>query len=220
MLKTAIFDLDGLLVYSEPLWEEAELNVIDKLNLKIDKSKSAQTTGLRVDEVVEYWNRAFNLGFNEAKIHDIANDIMDEVIQLIKEKGYLMPGVEKVLELTKNKFGKIALASSSYERVIHAEIQHFNIQDYFDVIHSAQNETYGKPHPAVYINTAKQLNVAPTKCLAFEDSINGTLAAKAAKMTCVSVPAKEDYNKKQFGITNYKLNSLEDFSFEILKDTH
>lgn len=60
------------------------------------------------------------------------------------------------------------------------------------MVHSAEAEPYGKPHPAVYLSTAARLGVAPARCLALEDSLNGLIAAKAARMRCVAVPERPD----------------------------
>jgi HAD superfamily hydrolase (TIGR01509 family) len=72
----------------------------------------------------------------------------------------------------------LAIASSSSESIIKAVLDRLGIQDHFSVIYSAEHEPYGKPHPGVYLTTAKKLGVKPTECLAFEDSLNGVLVSR------------------------------------------
>jgi sugar-phosphatase len=116
---------------------------------------------------------------------------------------------------------KLALASSSFLRIINAVIKRLKLGKYFSIVHSAEFEEYGKPHPAIYINSAKQLGVAPTQCLAFEDSFNGLVAARAARMKAVAVPEQEHYHLPKFEIAHLKLNTLKAFGpdhLTLLKD--
>ena len=106
---------------------------------------------------------------------------------------------------------KVALASSSAYRVIRAVVERLGLADAFDLIYSAEEEEYGKPHPGVYLTTAHRLGVAPTRCLAVEDSLNGVLAAKAARMKCVAIPEAEARHDPRFAIADTVLDSLNGF---------
>ena len=85
----------------------------------------------------------------------------------------------------------------------------------FEKIYSAQEEEYGKPHPAVYISAAKRLNVAPVECLAIEDSFNGVLAAKAAKMKCIAIPYEGVRHDRRFAIADVSLDSLMQIDLDV-----
>jgi sugar-phosphatase len=106
---------------------------------------------------------------------------------------------------------KMALASSSPMMLIDTFLEKFEIQSFFKVKHSAEFEEYGKPHPGVYITTAKKLGVHPSLCLAFEDSFNGLLAAKSAMMKAVVVPDSGHFPEERFAIADLKIRSLEEF---------
>jgi len=82
------------------------------------------------------------------------------------------------------------------------------LADAFDVIHSAEDEDNGKPHPAIYLTTAAKLGVAPTTCLAFEDSVNGMVAAKAARMRCVAAPMPSARRDPEWGLADRVVGSL------------
>ena len=102
----------------------------------------------------------------------------------------------------------MAVASSSALRLIKATVNKLKLEDYFTLLVSAEHETHGKPHPAVFMRTAETLRVQPDRCLVIEDSFNGLLAAKAARMKCVVVPYPEDFNNPKLAIADWKLNSL------------
>jgi mannitol-1-/sugar-/sorbitol-6-/2-deoxyglucose-6-phosphatase len=91
-------------------------------------------------------------------------------------------------------------------------VSHFGIGGMFNVIRSSEHEKYGKTHPAVFLTTAEALHTAPVNCLVFEDSFNGLIAAKAARMKCVAVPAENHFLNPKFDIADLKLRSLEQFN--------
>jgi sugar-phosphatase len=119
-----------------------------------------------------------------------------------------MPGVYEVLEECRLAGYKMAIASSSAMRLIEAVVNKLNIRNYFNVTWSAEYEPYGKPHPGIFLSTAKLLGVMPEQCVVLEDAINGVLAAKAAKMPCIAVPEEATYDDPRFAIADKKIKSL------------
>ncbi|GAB4367372.1 MAG: hexitol phosphatase HxpB [Calditrichia bacterium] len=204
--------MDGLLIDSEPFWQEAEIEAFRKVNLQLTPENCRETTGFCINEVVDYWYRL--RGWSGMSQQEMVEEIVSRVIQLIKEKGKLKPGVEKAIAFVKNLGVKTALASSSNYRIIKTTLEKFNLTSQFDVIHSAEEEDFGKPHPAVYLSTSRKLAVPPDACLAIEDSLPGVIAAKAARMKCIAVPERED---KRFIIADIQLSSLEELNMDIWK---
>jgi sugar-phosphatase len=133
-------------------------------------------------------------------------------MQLVQEQGVSLDGADELLEFFRSHSIPIALASSSPMRLINAVLQKLCMRAVFSVIHSAKREEYGKPHPAVFLSTAKKLRVNPAHCLVFEDSFNGLIAAKAALMKTVVIPIEAQWNEKRFDIADLKLRSLTKFS--------
>jgi len=110
----------------------------------------------------------------------------------------------------------MAIASSSSMKIIGNVVQKLEIAEYFAVIHSAEFESYGKPHPQVFISTAQKLKVNPEECLVFEDSKHGMIAALAARMKVIVIPEKKDLNATWHTISTMKLKSLSDFNLNLL----
>ncbi len=207
MIMAVIFDMDGLLIDSEPLWQEAEIAAFQKVDTHLTIENCKETTGMRTDEVVEYWYQ--HRPWRGMSRSEMVEEITDNVIRLILERGKFKTGAEKAITLVKKQDARTALASSSNYRIIRAVLQKFNLSKEFEVIHSAQEEDYGKPHPAVYLTTSRKLNLPPESCLAIEDSLVGVIAAKAAKMTCLAVPEIAD---DRFVLADMQLRSLEELN--------
>jgi len=213
MIKAVIYDMDGLIIDSEPLWQEAEISVFKSININLTKEDCMKVMGMRTDEVVDYWFRRFP--WEAPSKTEITSAIVRELIRLIKEKGKLMEGVKESLDFVRSMDVKIALASSSSYEIINAVLEKFGLMKEFEEVYSAQEEEYGKPHPAVYISAAKRLDVAPVECLAIEDSLNGILAAKAAKMKCIAIPYEGVRHDRRFAIADVKLDSLRQIDSEV-----
>lgn len=206
--------MDGLLVDSEPYWKIAEKICFGRLGLDLNDEMLRQVMGFRLAEVVEHWYNYQPWG--EKNFEAVEADVLQTVKQLIMENADALPGVIQTLELCKTNGYKIALASSSAMSLINVVVDKLNIRHYFDLLVSAEFEPYGKPHPSVFLTTAQKLNVLPTECLVFEDSINGMIAAKAARMKCIVVPEAEKQQELYWQLANFQLNSLLDFKIEML----
>src|SRR3989338_6392131 len=205
--QAIIFDMDGLLVDSEPLWFEAEKKVFRKVGINLDEKMILQTKGRRVDEVVDYWHKL--RGWESPSKEAVTNESLGTVISLVEKNGRLLAGALQAIELARALVDKVCLASSSHIALIHAVLKKFKLPA-FDCVHSAESELKGKPDPAVYLTTCKRINVDPKNCLAFEDSVFGLMAAKSAGMYCIAVPAFEEKNDVRFKEADLILNSLEE----------
>jgi len=205
-----IYDMDGLIINTEPFWREAEIKVFGTVGLQLTDADCIETTGFRFDEVVDYWwQRQPWQGKSKQQIHD---EVIDEMEKYITHHAIEMEGVRESLAYFKASGIRIALASSSAMRLIKATVTKLGIEDYFELLVSAEHETYGKPHPAVFLRTAETLKVSPHKCLVLEDSFYGLLAAKAAKMKCILVPDAIHYDDPRFAIADWKLKTLKDLN--------
>lgn len=203
-----IYDMDGLIIDSEPFWRQSEIKVFNTVGLQLTEDDCKVTTGFRFDEVVDYWHyRKPWTNKSKAQVHD---EVLDEMENAITHHALAMPGVLNSLDYFKSKGMRMALASSSAMRLIKATVNRLNIESYFELLVSAEHETYGKPHPAVFIRTADTLSARHERCLVIEDSFNGILAAKSARMKCLAVPDPAHYDDPRLAIADWKLPSLQD----------
>lgn len=206
MLRALIFDMDGVLIDSEPFWHEAEMAGFALAGLRLTRDDCLQTTGLRVDAVVDHWfSRA---PWTAPSPGEVEAAIVRRVIELVGERGALKPGVHRALDFAERAGLRTALASSSPSAIIASVLEKFELRPRFEVVHSAEGEPHGKPHPGVYLHTAEKLGVRPEECAAVEDSPNGALAAKAARMACVAVPEPALRGHRFFAIADAVIESL------------
>lgn len=204
--KAVIFDMDGLLIDSEPYWKIAEKKIFGELGLQLDDALLRQVMGFRLSEVVKHW---YNYQpWSNPDFTKTEEDVLNCVMELIANHAQTLPGVQTLLSYLHEQKIPMAIASSSAMRLIEAVVDKLNIRHYFQLLWSAEYESYGKPHPGIFITTAQKLGVEPTQCLVFEDSVNGVIAAKAARMMCIAVPEEATFVDGRFAIADLKVTSL------------
>jgi sugar-phosphatase len=208
--------MDGVLIDSEPLWKIAMEAVFSELGSTLQKSDFQKTVGLRIDEVIHFWNLHESWGIeNEEAIQE---KIISKMEELIAANAQPLPGVIETLTFLKSKGLKIGLATSSSSRLIRIVLKELIIADFFDFTHSAETEDYGKPHPAVYLTVAQKLGVAPTKCLVIEDSLNGVISGLAAKMKVVCIPEKTHFPNPKLALADFNFETMNEMLQEISVD--
>ncbi len=187
-LEAVIYDLDGLLIDSEPCWVQAEMEILGALGVPLTTELCLETTGLRMDEAVGYWFARHPWTGLAPEL--VVQRVVTRVLALLAERAPLKPGVHESLEVVRGAGLRAALASSSPLALIEGVLERFGLRGTFEQVVSAEGERFGKPHPGVYLTTAARLGVAPAACLALEDSVNGVLAATSAGMRCIAVPER------------------------------
>ena len=213
---TVIFDMDGLLIDSEPLWKEAAEELFATYGIELSDKQYATTTGLRTREFLNFWFRYFKLPAKQ--MEDAERIVVSRVTELVKQKGQPMPGVPYIFEFFKDRGFTIGLATSSAPVLIEVVTEILGIDADLGAVSSADELSYGKPHPEVYLNCAKKLSALPWQCICFEDSFNGMIAAKAAGMKCVVIPAPPENDRPVWAAADLKLMSLNDFTELSLMD--
>ena len=212
-LNTVIFDMDGLLIDSEPLWNEAATEVFAQYGKKLTTQEFEQTTGLRTSEFVSWWLRDYK--FDNTELEKVGGKIIRGVIERVETRGQPLPGIQHIINFFHERKFKIGLATSSPLSLVEVVCKRLGIGEYIHVKTSAEHLEYGKPHPQVYLNCAAELQSSPLQCICFEDSVNGMISAKAARMKVVVVPEEARLNDPKFGLADVKLRSLEEFDEEI-----
>jgi len=213
-MRAAIFDMDGVLIDSEPLWRRAEKEVFGSVGIALTKEMCLGTMGLRLDEVVAYWYQRFP--WTGKSLQQVEEEVLSAMHKLISEEGKALRGVHETLERLQGADLMLAIASSSPLSLIEAVVNTLGIRAFFQALCSADEDEFGKPHPAVYLRTADRLAVDPRECLVFEDSPLGVRSAKSAGMTVVAVPAAGQYDDPRFHEADFKVRSLPEFSFDMM----
>lgn len=201
-----IYDMDGVLTDSEPLWKIAMEDVFKSVGCPLTKEDFQKTVGLRIDEVIAYWYHV--APWQNATPKEVENAIIRRMIELLSERATPLPGVLESLEFFASKGLKIGLATSSYQVLIDCILDTLQIRKFFQTVHSAEYELFGKPHPAVYLTAAKNLGLDPRRCLVIEDSLNGIISGKAARMTVVCIPEKTHHPEPKLILADTRFENL------------
>ncbi|MEZ5227592.1 MAG: hexitol phosphatase HxpB [Acidimicrobiales bacterium] len=206
-LAAALFDMDGLLTESESRWRIAEREAAAALGLPLTDDDFELTMGVRMADVAKRWFE-WHPWDGGPSTHEVAAMVVDRVVELTAG-AVALPGVVDALDLVAERGLRVALCSSSDQRLIDATLAALDLTDRFEVIHSAEFDPHGKPHPEPYLATARQLGVDPQHCVVFEDAVSGCVSGKAAGMAVIAVPAPHLRGTASFGFADIVLESLE-----------
>jgi HAD superfamily hydrolase (TIGR01509 family) len=185
MIKAILFDLDGLLVDSEPhslaSWEA----ILEERGVKLDQSTIDSILGQRIDATARTLIDKYHLPDTAQALADAKTEY-----QITHLAGNVkpMPGLFELLDEIERLGLKQAIASSGIRRYVEAVLRVNGLLDRFSFVITGDQVAHGKPAPDVFLAAARALNVEPSDCLVLEDAPNGVQAAKAAGMTCIAVP--------------------------------
>jgi beta-phosphoglucomutase-like phosphatase (HAD superfamily) len=214
-IEAVVFDMDGVLVDSEPIWRAVEREVFAGVGIEVTEEDLLETMGVRVADVVERWHRRHP--WDEPSRREIAETIVERVAGAIERDGALNQEAARAIDYVGGLGLQLALASGSPMRLIRAVLSLGGLADRFEVVLTAEDEEHGKPDPAVYRSAAHELGVPPERCLAVEDSVNGVRSAKAAGMVCVAIPVSGVTHG--FEGADLVLGSIEEFDERIWAST-
>ena len=210
--QAIIFDLDGLLVESEPVWLQAETDYVASLGYVYTDDLRASIVGLRLDAMMDLWRDYYGL---EQSMDELISGLTDLFVSMIPGQVRAKPGAGELVNFVYAQRIPTAIASSSPQIVIDTTVESQGWGDIFSCRCSADDVALGKPAPDVYLAAARTLNVAPADCLALEDSPAGSRAAVAAGMTCYAVPDPTHSTNAAFkDITPHVYNDL----YQVLAD--
>lgn len=185
MIEAIIFDMDGVLVDSEPFHIEIEKRQFERNKLIVSAEEHLNYMGMASDIM---WRTVVNKHQLNIPVEELIDQNRTESIRYFSELTTIpvMPGLIELLEILKRKNYPMAVASSSFPEIIELILKKTELRDYFRVVVSSQEAGKSKPEPDVFLLAAKKLGVPPTNCIVIEDSFNGIAAAHAANMHCVA----------------------------------
>ncbi len=213
MIKGVIFDLDGVIVNTEPLHELCEKQILKRYNVRVSKEIFEKIKGLSDVDAFRFYISHFKIDEHPSLLIDKKKQLY---IKLLKRKARLYPGFKTLAKQCKQKF-KIGLATSSSKQNVHILLKHFDIKQYFDALVTAEDVRLTKPYPDPYLKIAEKLHIKPNQCLVIEDSIHGITAAKTAGAKCIAVSTTFSKKKLQETSVDGVVGSLCDLSLEKIK---
>ncbi len=213
MIQAVIMDMDGLLVDSEPIWQEVAIDVFQAINVPLTVEICQQATGLGTTEFVKFMYQKFP--WENKTLQSVGEEILKIAHHRIGTTAVEMPGATNLVRYFHSLGIPLAVASASPMDIIETVLIRLGIRPYFTLWHSALLEKRNKPYPDVYLGAAKLLGVDPSACLAFEDSGNGLRSALAAGMRTVAVPAAYEFDDPKFDGATLKIRSLHSFDDNI-----
>jgi HAD superfamily hydrolase (TIGR01509 family) len=198
-IRAIFFDMDGVLVFSEPFWREAEHKIFkEKFNIELTEDDVNQSTGLKTTEVVTMHMTKY--GFT-CDVIMIGHEIEKEVVRLVYERGEPMEGLKELTDWIKEKGWRRCLVTSSSQYVYEHIVKFVGLETFFERKFTAYDEEWGKPNPAVYHSAINYLGLPKENIIVIEDSMNGVKAAHAAGLKILGLP--EEHNR-----TNELYNSM------------
>lgn len=186
MIKAVIFDMDGVIIDSEPLHYKVFMDYMkSKFDLIISDEEYNQFIGTTNHHMYSTLKERYNLeGDVMSIIEEYENKCIEHLLSSKTEKP--IHGVDVLVKNLHHNKIKLALASSSPKKTINIVLERFDMQQFFDVLVSGEEVENSKPAPDIFLQAAELLNICPEECLVFEDSRNGVAAAKAAGMKCIA----------------------------------
>jgi HAD superfamily hydrolase (TIGR01509 family) len=184
-LQAVLWDMDGTLVDSEPIWARVQIDLLASLGATWTIEDCVALVGSDLGDAVKVWMSRIPAGAIEPD--ELAGRMYGEVVRSLKEEVVFRPGAVELLQALKRDGIPCALVSASYRVMIDAVMSHLP-PDLFDVIVAGDEVTNGKPHPEPYLTAARELDVDPVDCVVIEDSPGGTASGTAAGAFVVAVP--------------------------------
>ena len=185
-IKAVIFDMDGIIVDTEPLSQEVDELIFQKeFNITVGDTYF-ETVGIKEVDAMQFYINHFGLDINA---EDLVRKKRAVYIELLKEKASPIQGSVELINSIKRRY-RLALASSATVEYVRTVLKKLTIEDAFEVIVTGDDVTNGKPDPEIYLLAASKLGLDPSKCLVLEDAEKGVKAAKNAGMKCIAVPTE------------------------------
>jgi HAD superfamily hydrolase (TIGR01509 family) len=214
VIEAVVFDLDGVLLQSEEVWDAVRERYVRDRGGRYDAEVQRAMMGMSAPE----WSRYLH---EEAGVREEPEDINRDVVRLMLEAYRrelpLIAGAVDAVRRTAEVF-PLALASSSNRVVFEEVLELAELTDRFRATVSSEEVAHGKPAPDVYLEAARRLGVAPDSCTAVEDSHSGIRSAKSAGMRVVAIPnASYPPDDEALALADAVVGSLEELTVDALR---
>jgi HAD superfamily hydrolase (TIGR01509 family) len=187
MIEAVVFDLDGTLVDSEPVWEQVRRGLVAERGGHWAADAQRRLMGMSPPEWARYLSEDLGVGLPPDQV---ATLVIDRMVARYREHVPFMDGAVDAVRRFAARW-PLGLASSSPQRLIEAVLQSAGLRSSFTVVMSTEQVAHGKPAPEIYLAVTAELGCPPPDCAAVEDSSNGLRSAAAAGLRVIAIPQPE-----------------------------
>lgn len=216
MLQTVIFDMDGVIVDTEPVHHYAYFKHFEELNIEVSEEMFASFTGNSTKNVFQKIKDHFGIITDTEVLVQRKRTLFNEAFDT-KEDLFLLDGVEDLMKELHQKNIQMVLASSASKVTIERIFNRFNLHQYFSHVISGEDFPQSKPNPAIFNEAVRLSNTPKEHCIIIEDSTNGIKAAHASGVFCVGYKSVNSH-KQDYSLANIVIDRFEELDIEnILK---
>lgn len=215
MLKAVLFDMDGVIVDTEPLHHKAYYNMFDQIGIDVSDSLYRSFTGQSTINICKKICDRFGLKYTPEELVQIKRDYFttlffeDDGLQLIE-------GVKDLIQDYYTNGLTLILASSASMFTINNVMNRFELDSFFSEKLSGADLKASKPHPEIFINAAAAAHALPSECIVIEDSTNGIIAAHEAEIFCVAYKSENSKNQ-DYSLANRVISNFDEIKFQKIK---
>jgi len=211
MAKAILFDMDGILIKSEPLWRESKNIILERHGLGKFSHIPMGTMGMTNKEAMETIMQISGLG---GDVNTLVEERASIVLSLAEQKLELFEGVKELIAEAKEKGMRTAVATASPQRILDWVLERFEMRGMFDGYANGDNGVRGKPNPDIFLRAAEAIGVPPEECVVIEDAPHGIEAARRAGMKCIAVT--NSYPRERLSGAGLIVSGLREISAEEL----
>jgi len=193
METVVIFDMDGVLIDSQPLHYEIDMTVLNACGLQATIDMVVPYTGVSNPDRWPQYKEKMGLSESVERLIELQEMFMREIFNA--SDLVAIEGIPELLQTLKHMSVPRGVASSSSHELIQMVLERVGIKEYFDIIISGEDVKNGKPAPDIYLKAAKAFDLPPENCIAIEDSPAGMLSAKNAGMICFAYRNPNTYGQ-------------------------
>ncbi len=216
MIQTVIFDMDGVIVDTEPVHHYAYLQHFKQLNIEVTPEMYASFTGNSTKNIYEKLKALYNLNEEVQDLVEAKRNLFNEAFDR-KEDLYLLDGVEDLIQDLHQNGIQLVLGSSSAKVTIDRIFKRFQLHQYFSHIVSGEDFPKSKPHPAIFEYAAKISKTSIKNCIVIEDSTNGILAANAARIYCIGYDSLNS-KMQDYSTANKVIRHFKELNYEMIRN--
>ncbi len=216
MIQTVIFDMDGVIVDTEPVHHYAYYQHFSQLNIEVTDSHYQSLTGNSTRNVFQKLKDHFNLEHEVEHLIQTKRNLFNDAFDT-KEDLHLIEGVEDLIKDLYNNGLELIVASSASKVTIDRVFKRFNLYPYFSHIVTGEDFPKSKPDPAIFLHAASLSKHPKNQCIVIEDSTNGIKAAHAAGIYCIGY---QSINSKgqEYSLANKIISHFSEINAEIIQN--